>query len=109
MVMTRVVRLIGYWDGPAETLDEWPDVCAFVAAVDADQQAGVAEYLRSGTMLAAAAGISVCRICGVANGSGELTDGVNFVWTEGLAPGVSVSDAQGAARARASGAAGGQG
>ena len=37
--MTKAVRLIGYWDGP-EAVDGWPDVCAFVTAVDADLQAG---------------------------------------------------------------------
>jgi hypothetical protein len=33
----------------------------------------------------AAAGTSLCRICGQANGSVELTDGVRFAWPEGLA------------------------
>lgn len=27
----------------------------------------------------------MCRVCGVRNGSAELTDGENFVWPEGLA------------------------
>lgn len=36
-------------------------------------------------MFVAAAGTSFCRVCGQANGSAELTDGVRFVWPEGLA------------------------
>lgn len=84
MAETRILRLIGYWDGPAEP-DGWPDVCRFVAAVDPTVQRTVADYLRSGTVLAVAAGFSACRLCGAANGSAELTDGVHFIWPEGLA------------------------
>lgn len=36
-------------------------------------------------MFVAAAGTSLCRIRGQINGSAELTDGVRFVWLEGLA------------------------
>lgn len=42
-------------------------------------------YLLGGTVFVAAAGKSLCRICGQINGSAELTDGVRFVWPEGLA------------------------
>lgn len=48
-------------------------------------QQNVVCYLRSGTTFVVAAGVSRCRLCGCANGSSELTDGVNFVWPEGLA------------------------
>jgi hypothetical protein len=82
--MTKVVRLIGYWDGRTAP-NGWPDVCEFVAAVDNSVQRSVAEYLRSGTVFAVAAGVSVCRLCGAANGSPEQTDGVNFVFPQGLA------------------------
>ncbi|MEU8285341.1 hypothetical protein AB0C01_13470 [Micromonospora sp. NPDC048905] len=83
--MTKVLRLIGYWDGPAvsETL---PDVCDFVTAdANVTLRRAVAAYLRSGTVFTATAGVSVCRLCGAANGSTEQTDGEHFVWPEGLA------------------------
>jgi len=83
--MTRVLRLIGYWDGAAVP-EGLPDVCDFVfAGADIAVQQSVAAYLRSGTVHIAAAGFSVCRLCGVANGSTEQTDGEHFVWPEGLA------------------------
>lgn len=43
-------------------------------------------------MFVAAAGTSLCRICGQANGSAELTHGVRFVWPEGLAHYVEAHD-----------------
>lgn len=82
--MSTVVRLIGYWDGRAAS-DGWPDVCGFVAAVDDTVQQAVAAYLRSGAVVATAAGVSTCRLCGAVNGSAEQTDGQHFVWPEGLA------------------------
>lgn len=82
--MHRVLRLIGYWDGP-EATDGLPDVCDFVSAdVDPDETRTVAAYLRAGAVYAVAAGISVCRLCGSSNGSAEQTDGENFVWPQGL-------------------------
>ena len=80
--MTRQLRLIGWWDGP-ESGDGWPDVCGFVSGEPPDEQ--TVAYLRSGTVWAAAAGVSLCRLCGRDNGSAELTDGVDFCWPEGLA------------------------
>ena len=44
----------------------------------------VVAYLRSGTVFVAAAGFSVCRVCGILNGNTEMTDGEHFVWPEGL-------------------------
>ncbi|GAA3228724.1 hypothetical protein GCM10010532_062850 [Dactylosporangium siamense] len=87
-----VLKVIGYWDGPAAPAG-LPDVCGFVAT-DADPavQRTVAAYLRSGTVLAVAAGMSRCRLCGIANGSAELTDGTHFVWPEGLAHYVEAHD-----------------
>ena len=82
-----VLRLIGYWHGPLAT-EGWPDVHAFVESAtvaDPEERRAVLEYLRSGTEFVAAAGFSMCRICGAANGSTELTDGIHFVWPEGLA------------------------
>jgi hypothetical protein len=63
-----------------------PDVCEFVCAdLDIVARRSVAAYLRSGTVYVAACGVSICRLCGVANGSTEQTDGEHFVWPEGLA------------------------
>jgi hypothetical protein len=80
----KVLRLIGYW---AEDPDDgWPDPAAFVDpdVVRAAQHA-ISTYLRKGTVFAAAAGFSACRLCGRANGSTEMTDGEFFTWPEGLA------------------------
>lgn len=87
-----VLRHIGYWDGPLAP-DGRPDVCGFVTAgADPAVQRSVAAYLRSGTAGGYAAGFSRCRLCGIANGSAELTDGTDFVWPEGLAHYVEAHD-----------------
>ncbi|MCM0673531.1 hypothetical protein NCC78_02165 [Micromonospora phytophila] len=80
----RRLRLIGYWSGPGE--EHWPDPALFIdSGADPSRLRWVGEYLRSGTVFVAAAGTSPCRLCGIANGSTELTDGVHFVWPQGLA------------------------
>lgn len=80
----RTLRLIGYWCGPG--LEYWPDPVLFVDdEADTASQRRVSDYLCAGTPFAAAAGYSLCRLCGVRNGSAELTDGRYFVWPEGLA------------------------
>ena len=80
----RTLRLIGYWSGPGE--EHWPEPALFVdGGADPSKLRRVGEYLRSGTVFVAQAGTSPCRLCGSANGSTELTDGVYFVWPEGLA------------------------
>jgi hypothetical protein len=85
LTLARILRLIGYWDGPAVP-DGLPDVCEFVSAdADVAVQRSIAAYLRAGTVYVAAAGFSVCRLCGAANGSTMQTDGQHFVWPEGLA------------------------
>jgi hypothetical protein len=90
--MSKVLRLIGYWDGPAAK-GGWPAVHDFVVSdPEPGQQQAVVTYLRSGTAYVAAAGFSLCRICGAANGSTELTDGTHFVWPEGLAHYVEAHD-----------------
>ncbi|MEV0731505.1 hypothetical protein [Polymorphospora sp. NPDC050346] len=88
----KVLRQIGYWHGPwAE--EGWPDVRKFIASEpDAEQRRSVVAYLRSGTEFVAAAGFSLCRICGATNGSTELTDGQHFVWPAGLAHYVEAHD-----------------
>jgi hypothetical protein len=80
---TRSLRLIGYWLGP--WTPGWPNVQSFVdTSPDAALRDRVVEYLRSGTVFTAFAGKSLCRFCGQENGSTELTDGVRFVWPDGL-------------------------
>ncbi|UQU64547.1 hypothetical protein COUCH_37300 [Couchioplanes caeruleus] len=79
----KVLRLIGYWRGDRDAM-RWPDVRDFMGTGAGGADSAVAAYLRSGTLFAAAAGRSPCRVCGVANGSGEVTDGELFVWPEGL-------------------------
>jgi hypothetical protein len=80
----NVLRLVGYWDDPL-TPDGWPSVRDFVCAgLSAVERDAVVAYLRSGTPFVALAGFSACRVCGIANGSTELTDGEYFVWPEGL-------------------------
>jgi hypothetical protein len=67
--------VIGYWQDPSAP-EMWPDVRDFVdSGVAPEQRDAVASYLRSGTVFVAAAGFSTCRICGMVNGSTELTDG----------------------------------
>lgn len=77
------MRRVGYWrseadeslPNPADYIDwEW----------DEDERGRVAWYFSHGTLLRAYMGLSPCRICGVPNGSLELTDG-DLVWPEGLA------------------------
>jgi hypothetical protein len=78
----RLVRL-GYWLG--DQSPGWPEVRAFIDADwDADERADVASYLGRGFVARRYLGFSLCRICGKAVGSLELSDGV-FVWPEGLA------------------------
>lgn len=80
--MARTVRLIGYWLGP--DAPGWPDVTRFIdPAADPAEQQVTARYLRSGTVYVASGGVSLCRVCGISNGSTELTDG-HLRWPEGL-------------------------
>lgn len=78
------LRLIGYWYEPS-TPEDWPSVSGFVGECPPTERDAVVAYLRSGTPLVAFAGHSVCRVCGLDNGSTELTDGEHFVWPQGLA------------------------
>ncbi len=78
-----VLRLVGYWSGP-DAGAAWPDVHSFVDAdASPHSQEALADDLDDGLVLRAAAGYSSCRICGVPNGSTELTNGL-YVWPEGL-------------------------
>lgn len=78
----RLTR-IGYWS--SDRSDGWPDAKAFVdLAWDADERARVVTHLQHGVLARAYLGHSVCRVCGKANGSTELTDGT-YLWPVGLA------------------------
>jgi hypothetical protein len=69
------VRLIGYWRSEAD--DGWPEPHELVdEAWDDGERDQVASYLEKGFFPWTAAGVSECRLCGRANGSAELTDGV---------------------------------
>jgi hypothetical protein len=76
------VTLIGYWEGDTEP--GWPRVTDFVDEHwDEAERHLVVSYLEQGRIPWAQAGISLCRVCGKANGSAERTDGV-YIWPEGL-------------------------
>jgi len=78
----RLVR-IGYWEG--ETPSGLPHPLAFVdPSWDIEERETLSVYLSRGFIVRAYLGKSVCRVCGIANGALELSDGV-FVWPEGLA------------------------
>ena len=81
-VMVRLIR-IGYWSSP--DAPDLPDLSRFVDPTwDSDDRETIADYVRRGIVARAYLGKSICRICGQAVGSLELSDGV-YVWPEGLA------------------------
>src|SRR5688500_18135780 len=75
------LRRLGYWcsaDYPdLPDPNDWVD-----AAWDEDERDLVARYYRNGTVARLYMGFSFCRLCGVANGSKDLTDG-KYLWPEG--------------------------
>lgn len=77
------VRAIGYWvDDAAPHL---PDPRSMIDTNwDAKQRQRVAAFLNAGHEPSTGRGCSACRICGVANGFEDLTDGT-YQWPEGLA------------------------
>ena len=76
------LRLIGYWSG--ELAHGWPDVLDFVdEGWDRDKRGVLSQYIASGTLARVFMGLSVCRLCGAANGFGEYTDGT-YIWPSGL-------------------------
>ncbi|MGW7484243.1 hypothetical protein ACWGH8_37390 [Nonomuraea muscovyensis] len=84
MVDIPPLRLIGYWwslDAP-----EWPRPQDWIDPDWSPEERDLlALYLESGMRAPyATAGFSPCRICAMANGSLEFTDGV-FLWPQGLA------------------------
>jgi hypothetical protein len=81
----RVTKLlgIGYWNDGGEVV--WPDPEAFIdLSWDAGERARVVSYLQAGTVLRRFFGYSTCRVCGIANGDAELSDGT-YMWPDGLA------------------------
>lgn len=81
------LKLIGYWHADSE-LDEgaqWPRPDDFIdESWERYEREDVARYLEHGFFYRCSMGNSHCRICGVSNGSLELTDGT-YYWPEGLA------------------------
>lgn len=87
--------IIGYWryerehegapSAYVEATQELPSVTAFVDVHwdDAEREL-VARYLEQGLIAWTWRGFSRCRLCGVANGTSDFTDGV-YLWPEGLA------------------------
>lgn len=81
--------LIGYWrreEGGGLPADHrWPSPQSYVGETwDEVERDQVHEYLTRGFVVRACMGSSPCRLCGVSNGSLELSDAV-YVWPEGLA------------------------
>jgi hypothetical protein len=77
----KLIR-IGYWRGPSA--DGWPDPAQFVDPDWSEEEREiVAAYVKWGLVATAWCGPSRCRLCGVLNGSVELTDGT-YIWPEGL-------------------------
>lgn len=75
--------LLGYWSTGPDS--RWPRPEAFVDPEwDADERELIVEFLRRGLVARTYMGYSPCRMCGVANGAIELSDGV-YVWPDGLA------------------------
>jgi hypothetical protein len=81
--VSRALVLIGYWRSDYDL--NWPQVEDFIDE-DWDLRArrDTVTYLRRASVARIFWGSSTCRICGVDNGSAELTDG-RFIWPEGFA------------------------
>jgi hypothetical protein len=77
-----LLQQVGYW-GNGNCA--FPDPVTYVdESWDESERGLVAEHLLRGFVARAYMGYSNCRLCGVQNGSLELTDGV-FLWPDGLA------------------------
>jgi hypothetical protein len=77
------LRRVGYWSDESGT--DGPDPTLFVdRACDHRERESVIRYFNGGTIARAYMGRSLCRICGSANGSLELSDG-RYLWPEGFA------------------------
>lgn len=78
----HVPQKIGFWHSQNE-----PQLPKIQESIDyswsRDHRSVVASYLKNGTVSGRYKGWSNCRICGVKNGSSDLTDGA-YVWPEGL-------------------------
>jgi hypothetical protein len=77
-----VMRAVGFWWSEFEPW--WPHPRDFFAPDwSPEERAAVVEHLLRPAAAQHAHGVSHCRVCGGANGSGEFTDGV-WVWPQGL-------------------------
>ena len=78
----RSLQIIGYWRSEREP--HLPDPADWVDPDYPELDREIfADYLDSGILVRQYLGLSDCRICGITNGSAELTDG-RFVWPTGL-------------------------
>jgi hypothetical protein len=77
-----VMRAAGFWWSELEPW--WPHPRDFFAPDwSPEERAAVVEHLLRPASAKHAHGVSYCRVCGGANGSGEFTDGV-WAWPQGL-------------------------
>ena len=78
------IKQIGYWRSE-DAFEEYPSAHDFINEFPYEGQEQVFEHLQAGTSMPwATPGVSTCRICGMPNGSSDLSDG-KFMWPEGLA------------------------
>ncbi|MEO0468233.1 MAG: hypothetical protein AAF206_01335 [Bacteroidota bacterium] len=81
----KEIRTIGYWSGEGPSNDHHPDAEDFIVDAPYPHQADVVAYLKKGTRMPhISLGFSICRICGISNGTQDLSDG-KYMWPEGLA------------------------
>ena len=80
----RKEKIVGYWKG-GDGNERYPDPAKLVdKSWDKDERARVLAHLKAGKSAGMFKGMSMCRICGKTNGSGEQSDGV-YRWPNGLA------------------------
>jgi hypothetical protein len=76
---------IGFWYSDVDSIKDFPKVeTAMGWSWDPVERARVAEYLKFGKKHEQWRGSSACRVCGLDNGSQDLTDGF-YVWPQGYA------------------------
>ena len=80
------MKSIGFWHPGADDQGvPYPQVeTAVDLAWDLGERARIVEYLKFGKKHEQWRGSSACRVCGITNGSKDLTDDT-YVWPEGYA------------------------
>lgn len=71
---------VGYWRKKKDSGEflPWPE-----QSIHTDDDEIITKYLAKGKMRDSYKGESLCRICGIRNGSCDLTDGI-YLWPSGL-------------------------